>query len=207
MTTATRVLLVDDHPVVRNGLKQVLASTRRGIAVDEAGSADEALQRLNAQPCDVMVLDITMPGRSGLDLLRELRRTHPQLPVLVLSMHPAAQFAARTLGAGAAGYLTKDSAPGELVRAIGEVRAGRRYVPADIAAEPAPSQAPHQQLSDREYQVMRLLASGRSVTQIAADLALSVKSISTFRARVMLKMGLKTNGELIRYALRHHLVD
>jgi DNA-binding NarL/FixJ family response regulator len=200
----THVLLVDDHPVVRTGVKQQLAGT--GITVEEAGTADEALARLRAGRCDIVVLDITMPGRSGLDLLKDLRRERPALPVLVLSMHPAAQFARRVLAAGAWGYLTKDSPPGELSRAIAMLRAGQRYIPPGTPLERPPTPK-HDTLSDREYQVMRLLASGKSVSQIAADLSLSIKSISTFRARVLRKMGMKTNADLIRYGLDNNLVD
>lgn len=203
----TRVLLVDDHPVVRNGLKRVLSAPGSDVLVDEAGTADEALERLRTSPCDIVVLDITMPGRSGLDLLKELRRERPGLAVLVLSMHPASQFARRVLSAGAAGYLTKDTAPGELARAIARLRQGRRHV-TPAAPRRAPAQRPaHEGLSDREYQVMRMLASGQPVGQIAHDLSLSVKSVSTYRARVLRKMGMKSNTELMRYALDNNLVD
>lgn len=202
----TRVLLVDDHPVVRSGIKQELAGT--GMTVDEAGSVDEALARLAEVPCDLVVLDITMPGASGLDLLKALRRDRPTLPVLVLSMHPAAQFAHRVLKAGAAGYLTKDSPPGELARAIETILAGQDYVSPGALPDSEPQAVPqHDRLSDREYQVLRMLAAGRSVSQIASDLALSIKSVSTYRARVLRKMGLKSNAELMRYALQNNLVD
>ncbi len=201
---STHVLLVDDHPVVRAGLKQELAGT--GITVDEAGTAEEAIARLRAGRCDIVVLDITMPGRSGLDLLKDLRRERPALPVLVLSMHPAAQFARRVLSAGASGYLTKDSPPGELAKAIEKVRAGQRYLGPGTPQEPSGTPQ-HDRLSDREYQVMRMLAAGKSVSQIATDLSLSIKSISTYRVRIMRKMGLKTNADLIRYGLDNNLVD
>ena len=200
----THVLLVDDHPVVRNGVKQELAGT--GITVDEAGTADEALERLRERPCDIVVLDITLPGRSGLELLNELRRERPSLPVLVLSMHPAAQFARRVLSAGAWGYLTKDSPPGELGRAITRLRAGHRYLPHG-GHHNRPPKPQHDRLSDREYQVLRMLAAGRPVSQIAADLSLSIKSISTYRARILKKMGMQTNADLIRYGLNNNLVD
>lgn len=204
----TRVLLVDDHPVVRNGLKRVLATPGGDIMVDEAGNADEAIEHLRAAPCDIVVLDITMPGRSGLDLLKDLRRERPALPVLVLSMHPASQFARRVLSAGAAGYLTKDSAPGELARAITRLREGKRYLgPSSTHQQPPAARPAHDQLSDREYQVMRMLASGHQVGQIAQDLSLSVKSISTYRARILKKMGMKSNTELMRYALDNNLAD
>jgi two-component system invasion response regulator UvrY len=204
----TRVLLVDDHPVVRHGLRQVLTSTGAAIAVEEAGNADEALDRLRATPCDIVVLDITLPGRSGLDLLKELRRDRPALPVLVLSMHPASEFARRVLSAGASGYLTKDSAPGELARAIARIRAGQRYLSPEVPEEHSEgSKMPHDRLSDREYQVLRMLAGGKPVSEIAHDLSLSVKSVSTYRARILKKMGFKTNGALMRYAMNNNLVD
>lgn len=204
----TRVLLVDDHPVVRHGLRQVLASTGGAVAIEEAGNADEALDRLRTVPCDIVVLDITMPGRSGLDLLKELRRDRPALPVLVLSMHPASDFARRVLSAGASGYLTKDSAPGELARAIARICSGQRYLSPDVPGELSEeSKLPHERLSDREYQVLRMLASGKPVSQIAHELSLSVKSVSTYRARILKKMGFKTNGALMRYAMKNNLVD
>lgn len=205
MTTNPRVLLVDDHPVVRSGVKQELAGT--GVIVDEAGSAEEAADRLREAAYDIVVLDITLPHRSGLDLLKELQRDRPELPVLVLSMHPAAQFARRVLAAGAAGYLTKDSPPGELAKAIARIREGERFVTEATGEADAGATPQHDRLSDREYQVMRMLAAGRSVSQIAADLSLSIKSVSTYRARVLRKMGLKSNAELMRYALSNNLVD
>lgn len=201
----TSILLVDDHPVVRNGVKQELSGM--GVTVDEAGSAEEAVEHLRAKPCDILVLDITLPGRSGLELLKYVRRTRPRTPVLVLSMHPAAQFARRVLAAGASGYLTKDSPPGELARAIARLRNGQRYLPDNTAAPPSGGLALHDQLSDREYQVMRMLAAGKPVSQIATDLSLSTKSVSTYRSRVLKKMGLTSNGELMRYALDNNLVD
>ncbi len=201
----TSILLVDDHPVVRNGVKQELAGM--DVTVDEAGSAEEALQHLRAKHCDILVLDITLPGRSGLELLKYVRRSRPDTPVLVLSMHPAAQFARRVLSAGASGYLTKDSPPGELARAIAKLRAGQRYLPESTVLPASNGASAHDRLSDREYQVMRMLAAGKPVSQIASDLSLSTKSVSTYRSRVLKKMGLKSNGELMRYALDNNLVD
>ncbi len=201
----TNILLVDDHPVVRNGVKQEL--TGMGVTVDEAGSAEEAVEHLRIRSCDILVLDITLPGRSGLELLKYMRRTRPRTPVLVLSMHPAAQFARRVLAAGAAGYLTKDSPPGELARAISQLRSGQRYLPANPNTPAQGTFTLHDQLSDREYQVMRMLAAGKPISQIASDLSLSKKSVSTYRSRVLKKMGLNSNGELMRYALDNNLVD
>jgi DNA-binding NarL/FixJ family response regulator len=204
----TRVLLVDDHPVVRHGIRQVLASSG-AFTIAEASSADEALTRLHTNPFDIVVLDITLPGRSGLELLHDVKQQWPAVPVLVLSMHPATQFARRALAAGASGYLTKDSAPAELARAIGEVRAGRRYLSPEMTDDRAtyPELLPHERLSDREYQVLRMLSSGRSVSQIASAMNVSVKTVSTYRARILKKMKLRTTTELIRYGIRNNLVD
>jgi two-component system, NarL family, invasion response regulator UvrY len=209
----TRILLVDDHPVVRQGIKQVLSGAFHPALVGEAANAEEGLSEVRNTEWDVMVLDLTLPGMSGMDLLKDLRRERPALPVLVLSMHPPDQFARRAMNAGASGYLTKDSAPTELVKAVGEVMAGRVYMNPAVAEElalhqqPERSQRPHEVLSDREYQVLRMIASGLTVSQISARLTLSVKTISTYRARVLEKMNLRSNAELMRYALRSGLVD
>ena len=209
----TRILLVDDHPVVRQGIKQVLSGAFYPALVGEADTAEDGLSEVRNTEWDVMVLDLTLPGMSGLDLLKDLRREHPTLPVLVLSMHPPDQFARRAMHAGASGYLTKDSAPTELVRAVGEVMAGRQYVSASVMGELLLHQQPesakrlHDALSDREYQVMRMLASGLTVTQIGVRLSLSVKTISTYRARVLEKMRMKTTAELMHYAIQNGLVD
>jgi two-component system, NarL family, invasion response regulator UvrY len=209
----TRILLVDDHPVVRQGIKQVLAGAFDPAQVGEAESAEEGLNEVRGTDWDVMVLDISLPGMSGLDLLKELRRECPDLPVLVLSMHPPDQFARRAINAGASGYLTKDSAPTELVRAVGEVISGRRYLNPAVIDELVASQQPerphplHELLSDREYQVLRMIASGRSVTQIATRLSLSTKTVSTYRARVLEKMQMKTTAELMHYGIQHGIVD
>ena len=209
----TRILLVDDHPVVRQGIKQVLSTAFDPALVGEAANAEEGLSEVRGADWDVMVLDLTLPGASGLDLLKDLRRERPDLPVLVLSMHPPEQFARRAMYAGACGYLTKDSAPTELVAAVGEAIAGRRYLnPAVVSDLVANHQSevspwPHDLLSDREYQVLRLIATGLTVTQIAARLSLSVKTISTYRKRVLDKMEMKTTAELMHYAIQHGLVD
>jgi two-component system invasion response regulator UvrY len=209
----TRILLVDDHPVVRQGIKQVLTGAFDPAEVGEASSAEEGLTEINSNEWDVMVLDLSLPGMSGLDLLKDLRRVRPALPVLVLSMHSPDQFARRAMNAGAAGYLTKDSNPTELVKAVGEVIAGRRYLNAAVVeemvttAEPDRGVRPHETLSDREYQVLRMIASGITVSQVAARLSLSVKTVSTYRARVLEKMGMKTTAELMHYGIQHGLVD
>jgi two-component system, NarL family, invasion response regulator UvrY len=212
----TRILLVDDHPVVRHGIKQVLTGAFHPALVGEASSAEEGATELKKSPWDVIVLDLALPGMSGLDWLRELRRERPSVPVLILSMYQPVQFARRAIHAGASGYLTKDSHPTEIVKAVAEVIAGRRYLNPEVIEEIAGDletdrrdrgSRPHDSLSDREYQVMRMIASGLTVSQIAVKLSLSVKTISTFRARVLKKMEMKTTAELMYYAIQHGLVD
>ena len=209
----TRILLVDDHPVVRQGIRQVLASAFHPALVGEASNADEGMTEIRGGAWDVLVLDLSLPGTSGLDMLKDLRKERPTLPVLVLSMHPPDQFARRAMNAGASGYLTKDSDPDELVRALGEVIAGRQYlnpaVSEDMAGDrrPSPGQPPHEALSDREYQVLRMIASGLTVSLVATRLSLSVKTVSTYRARVLDKMNMKTTAELMHYGIQHGLVD
>jgi two-component system, NarL family, invasion response regulator UvrY len=209
----TRILLVDDHPLVRHGVKQVLAEALRPATVAEAANAAEAINEIRGAEWDVMVLDISLPGTSGLDLLKEVRRERPTVPVLVLSMHPHDQFARRAMQAGASGYLTKDSAPTELVTAVTEVIAGRRYLNQGTVeelmanAQPDHSQQPHEALSDREYQVLRMIASGLTVSHVAMKLSLSVKTVSTYRARVLEKMNMNTTAELMHYGIQHNLVD
>jgi two-component system invasion response regulator UvrY len=207
-----RILIADDHPVVRQGLKQVLADEPDMEVVGEAANANEVLEKTRSEPCDIVLLDITMPGRGGLEVLKDLKRERAKLPVLVLSMHPEDQFGVRVLKAGAAGYLTKESAPEELVKAIRKVCSGGKYVSPLLAEQLAShldsgQQAePHETLSDREYQVLCLIASGKRVGDIANDLSLSVKTISTYRLRILEKMELRTNAELTRYALERHLI-
>ena len=208
-----RILIADDHAVVRRGLRQTVSEESDMTVVGEASNAQELLGLTRKVPCDVVVLDISMPGRSGLDALKELRQEWPRLPVLVLSMHPEDQYAVRTLRIGAAGYLTKESAPEELVKAIRKAVSGGKYVTPSLAEKLALDLAkdgerpPHETLSEREYQVMCLIASGRSVTEISVELSLSVKTISTYRARILEKMGLRNNAELVHYAISRHLVD
>jgi two-component system, NarL family, invasion response regulator UvrY len=209
----TRILLVDDHPIVRHGIRQVLTSAFHPALVGEAANAEEGLNEARGTEWDVLVLDLTLPGTSGLDLLKDLRRECPSLPVLVLSMHPPDQFARRAMNAGAAGYLTKDSAPTELVKAVTEVMSGRRYLnPAvldELVLQHQSDVSPrlHDLLSDREYQVLRMIASGLTVTQVATRLSLSVKTISTYRARLLEKMNMRTTAELMHYGIQHGLVD
>jgi DNA-binding NarL/FixJ family response regulator len=209
-----KILLTDDHAVVRHGLKQILADEFKQATFGEARNAQEALNKVWKEKWDVVVLDITMPGRSGLEVLREIKKTKPKLPVLVLSMHPEGQFAVRVLKRGASGYMTKESAPEELVGAIKKVLAGGRYVSPSVAEKLAnylsggeAQKSPQEKLSDREFQVLRLIASGKIVSEIAKDLSLSVKTISTYRARILEKMEMKNNAELMHYAMQHQLVE
>jgi two-component system invasion response regulator UvrY len=208
-----RVLVCDDHPIVRRGLREILEGAGPPVTVGEAASAAEGLALARKQPWDTVVLDITMPGRSGLELLRDLKREHPNVPVLVLSVHPAEQYAVRVLRAGASGYLTKESAPEELLTAIRHIVRGGRYISpsvgetlADDLDRPA-EQLPHHTLSDREFEIMRLLASGKRASEIAHELHLSVKTVSTYRTRILQKLNLRTTAEIMRYAIKHGVVD
>ena len=208
-----KILLADDHTVVRHGLKQIIADEFKRVIFGEARNAHEALDLVWKEPWDIVVLDITMPGRSGLEVLREIKKSKPKLPVLVLSMHPENQFAVRVLKRGASGYMTKESAADELVGAIKKVLAGGRYVSTSLAEKLATYLAsdtqkpPQELLSDREFQVLRLIASGKIVSEIAKELSLSVKTISTYRTRILEKMGLRNNAELMHYAMQHQLVE
>ena len=207
-----KILIADDHPIVRQGLKQIISEIPDMVVADEATDGWEVLSKIRNGNYDVVVLDITMPGKDGMDVLTQLKYEKPELPVLMVSMHPEEQFAIRALRAGASGYLTKESAPDELVTAIWKVSAGGRYVTPSLAEKLAfmvqkVEQLPHETLSDREYQVMRLIASGKTITDIAQELSLSVKTISTYRTRILEKMRLENNAELIHYAIQNHLVE
>ena len=207
-----RIVIADDHPVVRRGLRAIVEDALRPADVHEAGNAAELLTLVRKRDPDVVLLDIAMPGRSGLEALKELRREHPKIPMLVLSIHSADEFAVRSIKAGASGYLTKDSAPEELIDAIRTVVAGRRYLTPSVAERLASAVesdvkgAPHEMLSDREFHVLRMLAAGKTNGEVAGELALSVKTISTYRTRTLRKMGMRTNAELAQYAVRHGLV-
>jgi two-component system, NarL family, invasion response regulator UvrY len=209
----TPILLVDDHAVVRQGLKQILEGAIDGAVFGEAASGEEAVRMVEAADWDAVILDISLPGKSGLEALKELRRVRPRLPVLVLSMYPEEQFAVRVLRAGAAGYLAKKTAAAELVAAVRSVLAGRRYVSPSLAERLAgeiglaPGRAPHELLSDREFQVFRLLASGKTVTASAEQLGLSVATVSTYRARILEKMGMRENYDLVQYSIVNRLFD
>ena len=208
-----RILITEDHAVVRQGLKLILADHFKKATFGEARNAHEALNRIWKEKWDVVLLDVTMPGRSGLEVLREIKRSRPKLPVLVFSMHPEDQFAVRILKAGAAGYLTKESPAEELVGAIQKVVAGGRYISPALAERMASylnvdlKKAPHERLTDREFLILRSIASGKPVGQIAKELSLSVSTVSTYRTRILEKMHLKNNAELMHYAMRKGLVD
>jgi two-component system, NarL family, invasion response regulator UvrY len=209
------ILLADDHPYLRRGLIQILVDEFPGAVIGEASNVTELLEQAQKQRWDVVVLDLTMPGRGGLEGLHELKRLCPSLPVLVLSMHPEDQFAVRVLRAGGAGYLTKESAPQELVHAIKTIWKGGKYITPNTAEllaahlhQHGDSEQPlHNTLSDREHQVFRLIAAGRTITDISDQLSLSVKTISTYRSRILTKLNLKTNADLARYAVQHRIVE
>lgn len=207
-----RILIADDHTVVRRGVKEIVSEEPDMVVAGEVHSAQEVLELVRTQQWDVLVLDISMPGRSGLDVLKELKQERPRLPVLVLSMHPEDQYAVRVLKMGAAGYLSKASTSEELVKAIRKVVARGRYVSPSLAEKLAVDLAsnderpPHETLSSREYQVLCLIGSGKGVTEIAAELSLSVKTISMYRARILEKMNMKNNAELMFYAIQTRLV-
>ena len=212
MNSNMKILIADDHAIVRHGLKQILADEFKRASFAEARNGQEVLDTVWKQNYDVVVLDITMPGRSGLEVLKEIKKAKPRLPVLVLSMHPEDQFAMRVLESGASGYMTKESAPAELVGAVKKIMAGGRHISTSVAELMASyitmdsSRPSHEQLSNREFQVMRMIASGKTVSEIARMLSLSVRTISTYRARILEKMGMKTNAELTHYAFQHSLV-
>ena len=207
-----RILIVDDHAILRRGLRALLSDDFHGAAFGEAGDAVEALEQLRQKEWDVALLDMTMPGKSGLDLLKELKVEWPRLPVLVLSGHSEDQFAIRVLKAGGAGYMTKESAPEELAKAVRKILAGGRYVSAALAEKLALgvkkdlTRTPHETLSDREYEVMSGIGSGKTVKEIAEELSLSAKTISTYRTRVLEKLGVKNSAEIAQYAIRNGLV-
>jgi two-component system invasion response regulator UvrY len=208
-----RVLIADDHAVFRRGLKETIGEAFPKVTFGEAKSAPETLENVRIQNWDIVILDISMPGKSGLDILNDLNRLRPGLPILLLSMHPEEQYARRALKSGASGYLTKESVPEELKYAVRKIVAGGRYVSATLAERLAfdlrngVDVPVHQLLSDREFQVLRMIASGKTVKQIADEITLSVKTVSTYRARILEKTGMKTTAELIRYALQAQLVD
>jgi len=208
-----KILIADDHAIVRRGLKQILTETPDMIVAGEAHNGQELLEKSRSDQWDVVVLDISMPGRGGLDILKQLKSEQPKLPVLMLTIHPEDQYAVRVLRAGASGYLTKESAPDHLVEAIRKVARGGKYVSPHLAEKLAfnlesLSERPlHEALSDREFQVLRLIASGKTVKEIGEELSLSVKTISTYRTRILEKMKMKNNAEMTHYAIQQKLVE
>jgi len=207
------ILIVDDHPIVRRGLRQILEEEFPDAHVGEAGDGPRALELVRAKAWQAVVLDITIPPRNGLDVLKEIKREKPALPVLILSIHPEDQYAIRALRAGASGYMTKESAPQELVKAVRKIQKGGIYASASLTEalagqlKPGAELPPHARLSDREFQVLCLIAKGRTINEIAAELYLSPKTITTFRSRIQQKMGLKRTADLVRYAIIHGLVS
>ena len=207
------ILIADDHRIVREGLKQILAETPDMVVKDEANNAQEVLKKIWDNDYDVLLLDISMPGRSGLDILKQLKSDRPKLSVLVLSMYSEEQYALRALRAGASGYMTKESAPDELIEAIRKVSTGRKYISPSVAEklafslESGDEKPPQETLSDREFQVMCMIASGKTIKAIADELSLSVKTVSTYRARILEKMRMKNNAELTHYAIQNKLVE
>lgn len=208
-----RVLIADDHSILRRGLAQIIAETADMQVCGEAENGAQAVKFAREHPVDVVLLDITMPDRNGLDTLKQLKKEKPKLAVLMLSMHPEEIYALRAIKAGASGYLNKASAPALLITAIRQVAGGRRYISPAVAEALAGTIADgadrpaHASLSDREYETMRLIASGKTVSEIAAEMSLSVKTVSVYRTRLLQKMQLKNNSELTHYALKNQLVD
>jgi DNA-binding NarL/FixJ family response regulator len=208
-----KILIADDHAIVREGLKQILADTKDIVVSGYAENGFEAIKLARRGGCSVLLLDISLPDRSGIEVLKQLRKECPKLPVLMLSMHREELYAIRSLKAGAAGYLNKQSAPADLVVAIRQVAAGKKYISAALAQELANQigddheTPPHETLSDREYQTLTMIASGKTVSEIATELSLSVKTISMYRSRMLQKMKLRHNAELTHYAIKNGLVD
>ncbi len=208
-----RIIIADDHAIVRAGLKQILSENPDMSVVGESSDGQDLLEKVRENDYDVVLIDISMPGRNGLEILKQLKIEKPELPVLVLSMHPEEQYAIRTLKAGASGYLTKETASDKLVEAIRRVAQGKKYVSPSLAEKLADSirddtvSMPHESLTDREYQVLCMISSGKSVSDIAKELFLSVKTVSTYRTRILEKMNMKNNAELTHYALKNNLLS
>jgi DNA-binding NarL/FixJ family response regulator len=208
-----KVLVADDHAVVRRGLRQILAEHPEILVGGEASTVPEVRERVAAERWDVIVLDVNMPGGSGIELVSELRKQSPSAKTLILTVYPEEQYAVRAIRAGAAGFLTKETAPEKLIEAVRKVASGGRYISAELAETLASlvagegGGAPHERLSDREFEVFKMLASGRTVSQVAQDLSLSVKTVSTHRTRILKKMEMGTNAELTHYAVKRHIVE
>jgi two-component system invasion response regulator UvrY len=208
-----RIFIADDHTVVREGLKHILSEMPDVLVAGEAGNGQEVLEKVGRKDYDLILLDIAMPGRDGLEILKDLKLQKPKLPVLILSMFPEEQYALRALKSGASGYLTKDSIPDELIKAVRKILKGGKYISSSFSEKllfsfDNDAEKPiHETLSDREYQVMRMIASGKILQAIADELSLSVKTISTYRSRILEKMGMNNNAELTHYAIKNRLVD
>ncbi len=207
-----KIIIADDHAIVREGLKQVLADAPDIAVTGESSEGQDLIEKLRKGKYDVVLLDVSMPGRNGIDILKQVRLEHPRLPVLMLSMHPENQYALRAMKAGASGYLTKETAPEELVKAIRKISSGGKYITSTLAEQMASmlgneiSDIPHKKLSDQEYEVFRLIASGKQVSQIAGEMFISVKTVSTYRSRILAKMNMANNAELMRYAIKNNLI-
>ena len=207
-----RILIADDHTVVRKGLRQILAEEFTDAHIEEVPDADELIKKVIKEKWDVVISDLTMPGKSGLEALGEIKQSFPELPVLILSIHPEEQYAIRALKAGASGYLSKDTAPDELVNAVHRVLQGKKFITVSIAEKIADSfnidteKMLHERLSDRELNVFKMIASGKSITEIAEALSLSITTVSTYRSRIMSKMNMKTNANLTLYAIEYGLL-
>lgn len=207
-----RILIADDHAIIRKGLRQILLEEYPSAKIEEVGDAEAAINKTITNEWDVVICDLSMPGRSGLDVVQHIKQNFPKLPVLILSIHPEEQYAVRALRAGAAGYLSKDAATEELVKAVQRILQGRKYISASLAEIMASeldqdvSKPPHELLSDRELQVFQSIAAGKAVSEIAEKLSLSVTTVSTYRARILEKMDIKTNADMTRYALENKLI-
>jgi len=207
-----RFIIADDHAIIRYALKNILQSAFLDVYVEEAVDAEDLLKKVMAEDWDAVITDISMPGRSGLEILQQIRQTHPRLPVLVLSMHPEELYAVRVMKAGGSGYLKKDTAMEELVNAVNRILMGKKYIPPSIAEQLAysiendSSNIPHEDLSDREFEIAKHLASGMSLTDISTKLSLSITTISTYRTRIMKKLNLRTNADLTLYAIEHKII-
>lgn len=208
-----RILIADDHAIIRKGLKQIIEENPEMTVTAEASDGVEALRKIRESGCDVVLLDISMPGKNGIDVLKQVREEYPRLPVLILSMYPEDQYAVRLIKAGATGYLTKECAPAEVVNALRRVAGGKKYISpavAEMLADDvgmAHDHAPHETLSNREFQIFLLLATAKTVSEIAAAMTLSVKTVSTYRSRILEKMHLRNNAELMHYAIERRLVE
>ncbi|MBU1356130.1 MAG: response regulator transcription factor [Candidatus Edwardsbacteria bacterium] len=205
------IILVDDHPIVRKGLRQIITEQGISRSIDEASDGSEAMEKISKKKYDIVILDISMPGAGGLDVLKQIIVQYPKLPVLILSMHPEEEYAVRAMRAGAMGYLTKKSAPDELGMAITRITQGRRYITSSLAEQLADvlhgehEGAPHESLTDREYQILLMIASGKRLKEIAGELTLSPKTVSTYRGRILEKMGIQSNADIVRYAIEHKI--